>query len=304
MSSRALNDDEVYSEMKKMVAFIKQEALEKAREIKIKKGQGRKGHVSAKSKWSGILRDRKTRFVISAGFPCYLLCSNRIQFLQAEEEFNIEKVLVSQKFQNVPKEGYSLKNYSHSCPLFTPQAKVVRQEAINIDATFQRKIKQAEVQKRIAQSNHINKSRLRVLQARQRMLEELFAETRAKLPDVTRDITQYRALLKDLILQGFYALMEHEVVITCRQKDAKDVKNAIEEARRQYKEALGSDVDAKVDQEFLPQGSAGGVILSAQSGKIKVNNTLETRLDILEENMLPQIRVLLFGHSPNRKFFN
>jgi len=36
MTSRALNDDEVLSEMNKMVAFIKQEALEKAREIKVK----------------------------------------------------------------------------------------------------------------------------------------------------------------------------------------------------------------------------------------------------------------------------
>jgi len=36
MTSRPLNDDEVLSEMNKMVAFIKQEALEKAREIKVK----------------------------------------------------------------------------------------------------------------------------------------------------------------------------------------------------------------------------------------------------------------------------
>ena len=36
MSSRPLSDDEVQSEMKKMVAFIKQEAIEKAREIQVK----------------------------------------------------------------------------------------------------------------------------------------------------------------------------------------------------------------------------------------------------------------------------
>ncbi|KAG1448497.1 hypothetical protein G6F56_008925 [Rhizopus delemar] len=72
-TTRPLNDDEVFSEMKKMVAFIKQEALEKAREIKAK----------------------------------------------ADEEFNIEK------------------------------AKIVRQESLAIDAVFERKIKQAEVQKRM-----------------------------------------------------------------------------------------------------------------------------------------------------------
>lgn len=67
--SRPLNDDEVLTEMKKMVAFIKQEAMEKAREIQVK----------------------------------------------ADEEFAIEK------------------------------AKIVRQEAINIDATYEKKTKQAEV---------------------------------------------------------------------------------------------------------------------------------------------------------------
>ncbi|KAI0247409.1 hypothetical protein BJV78DRAFT_1339426 [Lactifluus subvellereus] len=36
MASKPLNDDEVLSEMNKMVPFIKQEALEKAREIKVK----------------------------------------------------------------------------------------------------------------------------------------------------------------------------------------------------------------------------------------------------------------------------
>jgi len=36
MSSRALNDDEVLSEMNKMLAFIKQEGMEKAREIRVK----------------------------------------------------------------------------------------------------------------------------------------------------------------------------------------------------------------------------------------------------------------------------
>jgi hypothetical protein len=34
--SRPMNDDEVLSEMKKMVSFIKQEAMEKAREIQVK----------------------------------------------------------------------------------------------------------------------------------------------------------------------------------------------------------------------------------------------------------------------------
>jgi len=214
--------------MKKMVAFIKQEALEKAREIQVK----------------------------------------------ADEEFNIEK------------------------------GKLVRQEAINVEAVFQRKIKQAEVQRRIATSNHINKSRLKVLQVRQEMLEELFTEARAQLQNISKDEHKYGLLLKDLLLQGFYSLMEPEVTVFCRAVDLNSVTSAIATATTAYKAETGMDVRATIANNRLPASSAGGVTLLAQGGKIKVENTLESRMAILEDQMLPQIRVLLFGHSENRTFFN
>ena len=71
--SHAMNDDEVITELKKMVAFIRQEAVEKAREIQVK----------------------------------------------ADEEFDIEK------------------------------AKIVRQEGMNLDSQYEKKMKQVEVSQRM-----------------------------------------------------------------------------------------------------------------------------------------------------------
>ena len=71
--SRPLTDEEVNLEMRKMVAFIQQEAIEKAREIQIK----------------------------------------------ADEEFNIEK------------------------------AKYVRQEALAIEANFAKKLKKADIERKM-----------------------------------------------------------------------------------------------------------------------------------------------------------
>ena len=48
--------------------------------------------------------------------------------------------------------------------------------------------------------------------------------------------------------------------------------------------------------------SAGGVELLARQGKIKVDNTLEARLNMVAQAKLPQIRNALFGVNPNRKF--
>ena len=48
--------------------------------------------------------------------------------------------------------------------------------------------------------------------------------------------------------------------------------------------------------------SAGGIEMYAHKGKIKVDNTLEARLQMIAENTMPQIRTALFGANENRKF--
>jgi len=47
---------------------------------------------------------------------------------------------------------------------------------------------------------------------------------------------------------------------------------------------------------------SGGVELIAQNGKFVVENTLESRLDLMSRQMIPELRVILFGRNPNRKF--
>ncbi|KAI7904909.1 ATP synthase subunit [Cokeromyces recurvatus] len=227
-TARPLNDDEVFNEMKKMVAFIKQEALEKAREIKVK----------------------------------------------ADEEFNIEK------------------------------AKIVRQESLNIEAIFERKIKQAEVQKRIAQSNHINKTRLKILQERQQVLDDLFEETNRRIYEISQDKDLYTTLIEGLILQGAYSLMEKDVTIRCREQDIDCVNSALDSVSDKYEENLKYRPNFNISENYLPSSCAGGVVMSGFNGKITVDNTLDARLEIAKEDMLPQIRVALFGHSPNRAFFD
>ncbi|KAI8637889.1 ATP synthase subunit [Parasitella parasitica] len=192
----------------------------------------------------------------------------------ADEEFNIEK------------------------------AKIVRQESLNIEAVFERKIKQAEVQKRIAQSNHINKARLRILQERQQVLDELFQDTDNLIHEISKDGDRYATLMEGLILQVAYALMEDDVLIKCREEDIDQVNSAIERAAGKYEESMKTKPSFKISDEYLPASSAGGVIMTGLNGKITVDNTLGARLEIVKEDMLPQIRVALFDHSPNRTFFN
>ncbi|PVG01270.1 putative vacuolar ATP synthase subunit E [Serendipita vermifera] len=226
MTSKAMNDEEVASEMNKMVAFIRQEAMEKAREIKVK----------------------------------------------ADEEFAIEK------------------------------AKIVRQESQAIDASYDKKRKGAETALKIAQSTQTNKSRLKLLQAREQYLSELFAVAREELLTLSKDESRYVQLLEETITQSLLQLMESSVNIQCRSCDTNIVEQAVQAAQEKYKDISGREVKIEIDGS-LNKESAGGVRLVAAGSRITVDNTLDERLKLLEEKMLPEIRHELFGINENRKFY-
>jgi len=226
MASRPLNDDEVLSEMNKMVAFIKQEALEKAREIKVK----------------------------------------------AEEEFAIEK------------------------------AKLVKQEQQAIDAQYEKKRKGAEVAQKIAQSTLTNKSRLKLLHRREEHLQDLFSTSRSSILALAKDDGRYIQFLEGVIVQGFLQLMEGNVTLLSRKKDGNIVKQAADAASKSYNEISGREVKFEIENSLSNDG-AGGVKLISGSRRITIDNTLDERLRLLEDRMLPEIRKDLFGANKNRKFY-
>ncbi|KAF4345972.1 v-type proton ATPase subunit E [Fusarium beomiforme] len=229
MSQHALSDQQVNNELSKMTAFIKQEAMEKAREIEIK----------------------------------------------ANEEFEIEK------------------------------SKLVRQETDAIDSQYEKKFKQATMSQQITRSTVANKTRLKVLGARQELLDNIFEEAQKKLAEGAKDKGKYQKALKGLLLEGFYALNEPELQVRARKKDYDVVKKAIDEAAKEFKKELGKDVTAKIQEDDpLPEGIAGGVVVISGNGKIDIDNTFEARLRLLEESAAPAVREALFGKNPNRKFFD
>ncbi|XP_035765811.1 V-type proton ATPase subunit E-like [Neolamprologus brichardi] len=72
-----------------------------------------------------------------------------------------------------------------------------------------------------------------------------------------------------------------------------------------YKEAVKSNITVKIDKErFLPAQICGGIEMYNENGKIKVSNTLESRLELIAQQMMPEVRMNLFGANPNRKFLD
>lgn len=153
-----------------------------------------------------------------------------------------------------------------------------------------------------AQSTETNKSRLKVLSSREEHLNTLFEDVKKKV-DKLSESEDYADVVKRLIAQSLLKLMEQHVIVQARPKDQKVVDGVLDSAKSEYKDLSGRDVDIQV-QTSLEDSAAGGVKVSAFGGRIFIDNTIEARLALLEDRMLPEIRLDLFGTNPNRKFDN
>ncbi|OTF73122.1 V-type proton ATPase subunit E-like protein [Euroglyphus maynei] len=223
----ALGEADVQKQIKHMVAFINQEATEKAEEIEAK----------------------------------------------AEEEFNIEK------------------------------GRLVQEQRLKIIEFFERKEKQVELKRRIYNSHLQNQSRLRILKQREELIRDILEEARQKLAEVTKDADLYKKVMQKLIAQAVFRLIEPEVVICCRKQDLTLVESLLDSVKKEYNAATKRNVTIKINKDrYLLPDTCGGIEMYAQGGKIKVTNTLESRLDLISRQLLPEIRVALFQRNPNRKF--
>uniref|UniRef100_A0A8P4GRB0 ATPase H+ transporting V1 subunit E1a n=1 Tax=Dicentrarchus labrax TaxID=13489 RepID=A0A8P4GRB0_DICLA len=213
---------------------------------------------------------------------------------KAEEEFNIEK------------------------------GRLVQTQRVKIMEYYEKKEKQIEQHKKIQMSNLANQARLKVLKARDEMITDLLNEARQRLAEIAKDPARYSTLLEGLVLQGFYRLLEPKVTVRCRQQDRRALQASLVAfimddsvfykcfiARQAavntnipiYKEAVKSNIVVTIDQKrFLPSEICGGVEVYNDNGKIKVSNTLESRIELIAQQMMPEIRANLFGANPNRKF--
>ncbi|CAH0548160.1 unnamed protein product [Brassicogethes aeneus] len=223
----SLSDADVQKQIKHMMAFIEQEANEKAEEIDAK----------------------------------------------AEEEFNIEK------------------------------GRLVQQQRLKIMEYYEKKEKQVELQKKIQSSNMLNQARLRVLKVREDHVRSVLEDARKHLGEVTSDQGKYAQILEMLILQGLFQLFEKNVIVRVRPQDRQLVQSILPNVATKYRDATTKEVSLKIDEDNqLSQETTGGIELLTRNNKIKINNTLEARLELISQQLVPQVRTALFGRNVNRRF--
>jgi V-type H+-transporting ATPase subunit E len=136
------------------------------------------------------------------------------------------------------------------------KSKLVRQETSSIDAQYEKKFKQASMSQQITRSTLANKTRLRVLSARQELLDDLFEKARKQLSGTSKDKSQYQELCTNLILEALYVLNESKIQVRARKQDTDLIKKAAEAAAKKYKETMSRDTNVTLDEKNpLPDSS-------------------------------------------------
>ncbi|XP_046669556.1 V-type proton ATPase subunit E 1-like isoform X2 [Homalodisca vitripennis] len=143
-----------------------------------------------------------------------------------------------------------------------------------------------------------------ILATRHTVIDELFNTVQCRITNLTleENVCLYKKVLCKLIIQGLLKIMEPEVVIEVRQKDITISKKLLKQVQDYFHGKTGMTINLLLSENsFLPENSNGGVVLYTKSKSIRLDNTLETKLTLVRNIILPSVRKALFGENPNRK---
>ncbi|KAF0989636.1 hypothetical protein HZS_2616 [Henneguya salminicola] len=183
----------------------------------------------------------------------YQEANEKVQEIEAraEEEFNIEK------------------------------GKLVQQERLRIINYYEKKEKNLSLLKKITHSQCLNNSRIEILKAQDDIINEVLKEAKNVLLSISKG-SEYTGILSKLLLQALYQVLEQEVTVFCRETDINLIKKILPEIKSNYELETKQQLNIKIeDINFLDSDIAGGIEVSTPDGRIKVNNTLDKRLELV-----------------------
>lgn len=183
------------------------------------------------------------------------------------------------------------------------KGRLMQEQRAGVSQVYEKKKSQNELLRKVRSSQLQNEARLRVLQDREDYMTNLTSQALQALSALTKDHTQYSQLLEGLITQGMLQLMEDTVVIRCREADSTLVESVLPRCTANYKQLSQRSINMTIDKNnWLRPDLTGGVEVMTSDAKIKAVNTLESRLEMINKQMMPQLRDILFGPNKNRKF--
>mmetsp|Transcript_17810 Transcript_17810/g.55825 ORF Transcript_17810/g.55825 Transcript_17810/m.55825 type:complete len:227 (-) Transcript_17810:155-835(-) len=176
---------------------------------------------------------------------------------------------------------------------------LVHNAKLAIAEEYKAKGRAREVEERIARSTAVGSARISKMKLRDDLLTQLIETARASVAAVT-STPAYPDLVKNLIVQGLVKIEENDVVVLCRSADLPVVQSVLPDAVKLYKDTLLRETGFKVEPNVTvntqqakmlsDQQYCGGVVLTALHGRIVCDNTLDARVQLVYDELLPAIR--------------
>ncbi|KAF1739880.1 hypothetical protein MXB_170 [Myxobolus squamalis] len=166
---------------------------------------------------------------------------------------------------------------------------------------YDKRDKNISLIRKIKHSQELNSCRLEILQTQEDIITDVLKDAKIQLADISSNNDEYMPVLSNLLLQAAYQLLEPEIVVVCRKKDVELIKTLLPKIQSTYKHGTNQNLIINIDENiFLDPNCAGGLEVLSPDGHIKVDNTLDKRLELI----MPKIRANLFGVNKNRRFID
>jgi len=135
------------------------------------------------------------------------------------------------------------------------------------------------------------KARLAYLGEKNRVLGEIIQEVQKRLVEFCQDESYYRPFLLKAIAQGIEAVPSETVKVALSERDLRRFKRT-----KLLEDALAAtQTNKKATLSDDPIETVGGAVVTSQDGKIRVDCTLEAKLELMKPQLLAEISKILFA---------
>lgn len=135
------------------------------------------------------------------------------------------------------------------------------------------------------------KVRLAYLGEKNRVLGEIIQEVQKRLAEFCQDESYYRPFLLKAIAQGIEAVPSETVKVALSERDLRRFKRT-----KLLEDALAAtQTNKKATLSDDPIETVGGAVVTSQDGKIRVDCTLEAKLELMKPQLLAEISKILFA---------
>jgi len=167
------------------------------------------------------------------------------------------------------------------------RAEAVREaDQINRDGLIE---SDAARNRRVSQEKQ--RARLAYLAEKNRVLREIEEEVQKRLVEFCQDAASYRPFLLKAIAQGIEAVPSETVNIALSERDLRRFRGT-----KLLEDALATkQTNKKATFRDEPIETVGGAIVTSQDGKVRVDCTLEAKLELMKPQLLAEISRILFA---------